>query len=276
MGVKVSYVPVDPYGMVAPEDVEEAVTGATCLVSIMHGNNEVGAVNPIREIARRVRRGRVVVHSDAVQTFGKIPISVGDLEVDMLSASAHKIYGPKGIGILYIRKGVAVDRWMHGGAQERGRRAGTENVPLAVGFAKAVALSAGRMSSESRRLELVKQRMREILLRKFPFLLVNGPAESGLPNILNVSFDSTKIALDSEALLFNLDLAGIAVTSGSACTSGSVDPSHVLLAMGRDPATAKTSLRFSFGTSTTDGDIDYTIAELERIVGRIGTHPSVA
>ena len=270
IGFGVTYLDVDRYGMVDPKSVRRAITRKTCLISIMHANNEVGTLNPILEIGAIAREHRVLFHSDGVQSFGKVGVNVDGLGVDLLSLSAHKIYGPKGIGALYVRKGVKMERLIHGGGQERGRRAGTENVPLAVGFAKAAELIDGGRESENRRLGELKSRLRAMLQERFPFIVYNGDPTDSLPHILNISFDSNKIEMDGEALLFNLDLAGIAVTSGSACTSGSMEPSHVLLAMGRDPKTAKATIRFSLGRLTIQEDIRYTVEKLEEIVGRIG------
>jgi cysteine desulfurase len=269
-GFSVTFLPVDSSGRVDAGDVRRAVNARTGIVSIMHANNEVGSVNPVAELARAAGENKALFHTDAVQSFGKIPVDVNELGVDLLSLSAHKIYGPKGIGAIYIRRGVEIERFMHGGGQERGRRAGTENVALAVGFAKAASLMQKRMEDEHRRLTGLKARFRGMLEDRFPFLLFNGDTGESLPHILNVSFDSAKIEIDGEALLFNLDLAGIAATSGSACSSGSIEPSHVLIAMGRDVATARATIRFSMGVFTSADDIDQSVAELDRIVRRIG------
>jgi cysteine desulfurase len=269
-GFGVTYLPVDTYGMVNPDELRKAVKKNSAVISIMHANNEVGTVNPISEIAMVAHENGILIHTDAVQSFGKIPVNVNELGVDLLSLSAHKIYGPKGIGALYIRKGTKVERFMHGGGQERGRRAGTENVPLAVGFAKAVELILSKRETEMVRMGKLKMKLRSMIEERFPSVLFNGHPTESLPHILNISFDSQKIEIDGEALLFNLDLAGIAVTSGSACTSGSMEPSHVLLAMGRDEKTAKATIRFSMGKSITEEDVQYVVEELDNIVERIG------
>lgn len=269
-GFLVTYLPVDGYGRTSVLDVREAIRRDTGLISIMHANNEVGTINPVAEIAQVARECGIIMHSDTVQSFGKIPVNVDKLGVDSLSLSAHKIYGPKGIGVLYIRKGVAIDRFVHGGGQERGRRAGTENVPLAVGFAEAAVLIHRRMEEDQARLGALRDRLRSGLRQLAPWVVFNGDPAGALSHILNISFDSRLIGIDGEALLFNLDLAGIAVTSGSACTSGSMEPSHVLLAMGRDPATARATIRFSLGHSTTGEDIDYTVGVLADVVHRLG------
>ncbi|HZY10307.1 MAG TPA: cysteine desulfurase family protein [Bacteroidota bacterium] len=269
-GFQVSYIDVDDYGMVEPEEIGKRVRSTTGLITTMHSNNEIGTINPISEIAAIAHEHNVIFHSDAVQSFGKIPLRVPDLQVDSLSLSAHKIYGPKGIGVLYVRKGIEIERLMHGGGQERGRRAGTENIPLIVGFATSAELIISEMESEQGRISELRNKMKSMLQQKNSFIIFNGHPTHVLPNILNISFDSRKIDIDGEALLFNLDLAGIAVASGSACTSGSMTPSHVLSAMGRDLKTAKASIRFSLGRATTEEDLDYTVNTLEGIINRIG------
>ncbi len=268
-GFDVTYLELDQYGMVEPERVRKAITPKTGLISIMHANNEVGTINPIKEIGRIAKEHGIIIHSDVVQTFGKMPVNVDDLGVDLCSMSAHKIYGPKGIGALYIRKGVTIDRFMHGGGQERGWRAGTENVPLAVGFAEAAARISERQQTEWERLKKLKEIFRKKIESSFPFVLFNAHLSNSLPHILNISFDSSKVDIDGEALLFNLDLKGIAVTSGSACTSGSMEPSHVLLAMGRDEKTAHATIRFSMGKSTTEEEIEYTVGALREVVSNV-------
>ena len=270
-GFRVTCLPVDRYGIVNPDNVRKAIEPDTGLVSIMHVNNEVGSINPVRMIGSVTREQGILFHTDAVQSFGKIPVTVDDLGVDLLSVSSHKVYGPKGIGGLYIRKGVELDQLIHGGGQERGRRAGTENVALAVGFAEAASIICAEREKMYADMTTLKQRLLSLLEKEFPAVTVNGHPVNSLPHILNVSFDSNRIEIDGEALLFNLDMAGIAVASGSACTSGSIAPSHVLLAMGRDPQTARATIRFSPGRATTPEDIDNTVAALKEIVGRIAT-----
>jgi cysteine desulfurase len=269
-GFDVTYVDVDKYGMVDPDSILHALTPKTGLVSIMHANNEVGTINPIADIGTVCRERGVVFHTDAVQTFGKLPINVDVLNVDLASLSAHKIYGPKGIGALFIRKGTLIDRFVHGGGQERGRRAGTENVPLAVGLARAADLAYADREVEGARLLTLKQELRSALECRIPAIMFNGHPAGSLSHILNVSFDDQAIDIDGEALLFNMDLAGVAVTSGSACTSSTIEPSHVLLAMGRSPKTALATIRCSMGRSTTREDLDYTVGALEQVVRRIG------
>ncbi len=273
-GFSVTYLNVDGSGMVNPDDVRRALTSATGLISIIHANNEVGTINKIAEIARIAGEHGILFHSDAIQTFGKIPMDVYAIGIDLLSMSAHKIYGPKGIGAVYVRKGVEIERFMHGGGQERGRRAGTEAVPLIVGFAKAAQLMQEGMTPEWQRLASLKNLLRTMLETRFSFLIGNGHPSESLPHLLSVSFDSTKVGIAGDELLLNLDLAGVAVTSGSACTSGSMKPSHVLLAMGRDEKTAQATIRFSMGRSTTEEDINYTVDILEKVVGRIAKVPA--
>jgi cysteine desulfurase len=273
-GFSVAYVGVDGSGRVLPEEVRRAITPTTGLISVMHANNEVGTINPIEEIATIAKQHGILFHTDAVQSFGKVPIDVVTMGIDLLSLSAHKIYGPKGIGAIYIKKGVEIDKFLHGGGQERGRRASTEAVPLAVGFAKAASLMHETMEQENKRLSDLKNRLRTMLEERFPYLLVNGDREQSLPHILNVSFESSKVDVEGDELLLNLDLAGVAVTSGSACTSGSMKPSHVLLAMGRDERTAKATIRFSMGRSTTLEDIEYAVDVLEKVVDKIARVPA--
>jgi cysteine desulfurase len=274
-GFDVTFLEVDEYGMVQPNILHNSITEKTGLVSLMYVNNEVGTINPIKEHADIAHERGVIFHTDAVQAFGKININLSELGVDLASFSAHKINGPKGIGAIYIKKGTKIENLLHGGGQERGRRAGTENVPLAVGFAKAVELVLREKESVNRRLSELKLQFQKILGEKFPYLIFNGHPTNSVPNILNVSFDSKQIEIDSESLLFNLDLEGIAVTSGSACTSGSMEPSHVLLAMGRDIQTAKATIRFSFGKNTSKEDLSYVSEKLESIVQKIGKRKSI-
>jgi cysteine desulfurase len=255
LGFRVSVVPVDGDGRIDPASVEREITSGTCVVSVMHANNEIGTIQPVREIAAIAHAHDAVFHSDTVQSIGKISVDVTMLDIDLLSISAHKIYGPKGIGAIYIRKGADVDSFIHGGAQERNRRAGTENVPLAVGFARAMTNSAKNLNDETIHLKHLQAVMREMLADRFEGIIFNGDWNNMLPNIVNISFDSSKVDIDGEALLLNMDLQGVAVTSGSACSSGSMEPSHVLLALGRDVKTAKASIRFSFGKHTTEEEI---------------------
>jgi cysteine desulfurase len=233
-GFEVTLLPVDEFGKVGPDDVRAAITPRTSLVSVMHANNEIGTIQPVEEIAEIVHDHGIVFHSDTVQSAGKIPINVDTLSVDMLAISAHKLYGPKGIGAIYIRKGIDVDSYLHGGAQERNRRAGTENIPLIVGFARAMEISQREMEKNAVHMNGLKKELKRLLSERFDAILFNGHPTDALPNIVNVSFDSARLDIDGEALLLNMDLHGVAVTSGSACSSGSLEPSHVLHAIGRD------------------------------------------
>jgi cysteine desulfurase len=268
-GFDVTILPVDSNGMVSAEQVRDAITDTTCLVSIMHSNNEVGTLNPIKRIAEAAHARGVLLHSDAVQSLGKVPLNVNELGVDLMTISAHKLYGPKGIGALFIRRGVEIDSLLFGGGQERGRRPGTENVPLAVGFAKAVELSTVEMPTEMQRLKTLRDNLQSRITNHFPLAIINGHAGERLPHILNISFYSKRIQLEGEMLVMNMDLQGVAVSSGSACTSGSIQPSHVLLAMGRDVNTAKATLRFAFGKSNSIEDVDYVVESLHQILSRM-------
>ncbi|MBI5464384.1 MAG: cysteine desulfurase [Ignavibacteriales bacterium] len=257
LGARLTVLPVDRLGRVALAAAGKALDADTCLISVMHANNEVGTIQAIEEIGALARAKGILVHSDAVQSLGKLPIDVRSLPVDVLSFSAHKIYGPKGIGATYIRKGTKIESLLRGGAQESKRRAGTENVAGAVGFARAVELCYTILETESPRLGNLRQELLARIQKQFPDLVVNGDFTHSLPNILSVSFDSSLRKLDGDALIMGMDLRGVAVTSGSACTSGSLQASHVLLAMGRDMQTARATVRFSLGRSTTREEIAY-------------------
>jgi cysteine desulfurase len=272
-GFDVKVLPVDEYGLVSPDQVGQVITDATYLVSIMTANNEVGTIYPVREIAGIAHEHGAIVHTDAVQAVGRIPVNVHELNVDLMSMTAHKLYGPKGIGGLYIRKGTEIESLLQGGGQERGRRPGTENVPLVVGFAKAVELAVAEMHTECARLTALRDDLEARVRSEFPSVIVNGHPTNRLPHILNISFDSREVSIEGEMLLMNMDLRGIAVTSGSACTSGSIQPSHVLLAMGRDANTAKATLRFAFGRSNTQEDVDYVIESLHAVLKQMTSSP---
>ena len=268
-GFRVTKLDVDEVGRVSASSFESALLPSTFLVSLMHANNEVGTVNRLEEFAGPLRTRGILFHTDAVQTLGKVPVDVVGLGVDLLSVSAHKLSGPKGIGALYVRRGTDLDPILRGGGQERGRRPGTENVALAVGFAKAVELSVSSMETESARLARLRDRLEGNIRERYPEALINGDTAGRLPHILNISFDSQKITLEGEMLVVNMDLEGVAVTSGSACTSGSMQPSHVLLAMGRDPETARATIRFSFGRTNGEEDVEAAMAALEAVVERM-------
>jgi len=264
-GFEITYLNPDKYGMVHPESVEKAITKNTILISIMHANNEVGTINPIEEIGKIAQSKGIIFHTDAVQTFGKLPLNLSKLPIDLMAISGHKIYGPKGIGALYIRKGVRLAQLMHGGGHERNRRAGTENVPGIIGLAKAVELRKQSFKKENELVKKLRVRLAEGIAKEIPRAILNGHPEQRLAGHLNLSFQG----IEGEALLLSLDLKGIAASSGSACTSGSIDPSHVLLAMGAKPELARSSIRFSLGKDNTEEDVDYTLQILPEIVNRL-------
>ena len=260
-GFTVTYLPVDAKGRVHPEDVENAITDETILISVMTANNEVGTLQPVEAIGQIARDRGILFHTDAVQAMGAVPVDVNTLHADLLSLSGHKFYGPKGIGVMYLRSGVHLDHFMHGGAQERGQRAGTENLAGIVGLGKAITLAQERMD-DNLRIAALRDRLQEGILSAVPDAFLNGDQEHRLPGNLNLCFPD----VDGEALLLRLDLAGIAASGGSACTSGSVDPSHVLLAMGLSHDHARSSLRFSLGRDNTEADVDAVLEVLPGIV----------
>lgn len=264
-GFKVTFLPVTPEGLVRVEDVEEAITDETILISIMHVNNEVGTIQPIQEIGKIARERGIIFHTDAVQSVGKIPVNVDELNVDLLSASAHKIYGPKGVGCLYIRKGTRIQPLLHGGGQERKRRAGTENVPGIVGFGKAAELAGQELESEGKRLKALRDKLIDGVLGRIDHVQLNGDRERRSPINANFSFKY----VEGESILLSLDMKGIAASSGSACTSGSLDPSHVLLAMGIPHEVAHGSVRMTLGRDNTEEDIDYVLEVLPEIIERL-------
>lgn len=269
-GFDVTFLKVDSNGVVDPDDLRKAITPRTCLISVMHVNNEIGTIQPIDEIGKIAREYGIPFHTDAVQSFGKIDVDVKKLNVDLLSASAHKIYGPKGVGFLYVKKGIEIEKFHHGGSQEAGRRAGTESVPLIVGFAKAVEVCSERMIKDYEHVKMLRDHMVEKIRNVFDefneFLILNSPADKTIPYILNFSVDSAKIEIDADALIYGLDLRGVAVSNGSACTSGSLKPSHVIMALGRDERTALASVRFSFGRGNSIEDIDYAVEKFFEVV----------
>jgi cysteine desulfurase len=264
----VTVLPVDEHAGVDLAACEQALLPDTALISIMFANNEVGTILPLRDIALLARARGIPVHTDAVQAVGRIPVDVEDLGVDLLTFTAHKIYGPKGIGALYVRRGTALEPLMQGGGQERGKRPGTENVALAVGFARAVELAAAERQADADRLLRMRDTLEQDLRREFPAVHFNGHPVERLPHILSISFDHSVLPMEGEMLLTGMDVQGIALSSGSACTSGSVQPSHVLLAMGRDPGTARATLRFSFGKLNTPEEIPVVLSALREVVGR--------
>ncbi len=264
-GFEVAYLPVDSLGMVDPDDLRKALREDTVLVSIMYVNNEVGTIQPIEKLSKIAKEKGAYFHTDAVQAVGKIPIDVRRLEVDMISVSGHKIYGPKGVGALFVRKGVRITPWSHGGHHERSRRAGTENVPAIVGFAKALELINQNMEEENNRLRELTQRFYQKLLDSIPDVILNGDLNHRIPNTLNLSFKG----VEGESVILSLDLKGVAVSSGSACTSGTLEPSHVLAAMGVDPAIVQGAIRFSFGKDNTTEDVEYVANLLPEIINRL-------
>ena len=264
-GYEVIYLDVDENGLVDPAAVEAAIRPDTILVSIMFANNEIGTIQPIREIGEITHRHGVLFHTDAVQAFAQVPINVDECHIDMLSASGHKLNGPKGIGFLYIRKGVKIRSFIHGGAQERKRRAGTENVPGIVGLGKAVELAAADMEGRTAKERELRDYMIRRIEEEIPYCRLNGDREKRLPNNVNFSFQY----IEGESLLIMLDMKGICASSGSACTSGSLDPSHVLLAIGLPHEIAHGSLRLTLGADTTKEDLDYTVDCLKGIVEQL-------
>lgn len=264
-GFEITYLPVDQYGMVDPEQVRRAINSNTILVTIMFANNEIGTIQPIKEIGAITRENGIYFHTDAVQAVGHVPIDVNKLNIDLLSLSGHKLYGPKGIGALFIRKGVKISPIIHGGAQERNRRAGTENVPGIVGLGKAVELAYANMEANNKRLINLRDRLIEGILSKIDHVYLNGHPTNRLPGNVNMSFEY----IEGESLLLSLDMKGIAASSGSACTSGSLDPSHVLLAIGLSHEIAHGSLRLTLGEENTDEDVDYVLEVLPEIVNRL-------
>jgi cysteine desulfurase len=264
-GFGVTYLPVDGFGMVDPDAVKKAITPQTVLVSVMHANNEIGTIQPVAEISKITRQAGIPFHTDAVQTTGHIPVNVDQLGVDFLAMSAHKLYGPKGVGALYIRKGRHPASFIHGGEQEGGRRAGTENVPGIVGFGKAAEIAVREMPAEARRLTVMRDRLIAGLMERIDNIQLNGHPVKRLPNNVNLSI----AYVEGESMLLNLDLAAIYASTGSACSSGSTEASHVMLALGLPPERVRGSLRFTLGGGTKDSEIDRVIEVLPPIVTRL-------
>ncbi len=264
-GYEITYIDVDENGILKLDQLEKAIRPDTILVSVMFANNEIGTIQPIKEIGELCKKNGVLFHTDAVQAYGQLPIDVEALHIDMLSASGHKLNGPKGIGFLYIRKGVKIRSFVHGGAQERSRRAGTENLPGIVGFGKAVEIAFETMEARAKHETELRDYVMDKVLAKIPYTRVNGHKTNRLPNNINFSFQF----IEGESLLIMLDMAGICGSSGSACTSGSLDPSHVLLAIGLPHEIAHGSLRLTLGEENTKEEMDYVIDQLKRIVERL-------
>lgn len=264
-GYSVTYVKVNKDGIIDPADVKKAISDKTVLISIMQANNEIGVIQPIAEIGRIAREKGVAFHTDAVQTVGHIPVNVNELNVDLLSLSAHKFYGPKGVGALYARKGTRINRYLHGGDQEKGRRASTSNVSGIVGLAKAIELCKAKMKEEVEFQSDLRDALIKGLTSKIERSYLNGHSALRLPNNVNMSFEY----IEGESMLLNLDMLGIAASTGSACTSSSLEPSHVLLAIGRPHDLAHGSLRFSLGRWTKKSDIEYLMSVLPGIVDKL-------
>ncbi len=264
-GYEITYLPVDENGLVDPEQVEKAIRPETILISIMFANNEIGTIEPIEQIGKIAKDHSVFFHTDAVQAFGHVPINVEKMNIDMLSASAHKINGPKGVGFLYIRKGTKITNLIHGGAQEYGKRAGTVNAPGIMGFAKAAETACSNMSDNAEYERELRDRLIDRVLNEIPYTRLNGDREKRLPNNVNFCFRF----VEGESLLILLDRNGICASSGSACTSGSLDPSHVLLAIGLPHEIAHGSLRLTISSETTKEDVDYTVDKLKEIIERL-------
>jgi len=275
-GVEITYLPVDKSGLINPIDIEKAIKPQTTLISIMHANNEMGAIQPLKEIGEIVKKERIkrkkdnnsypiYFHTDAVQTLGHIPFDAEEMGIDLFSVSAHKLYGPKGVGMLYLKNGVKIESLIHGGAHERGRRASTENIPGIVGFAKALELAYQEMGKEGERLTQMRNYLIDNILSKIKKSYLNGPSQKRLPNNINISIEG----VEGEAMLIDLDYFGIYCSTGSACSSASLEPSHVLTAMKLPPEISHSSLRFSLGRWTKKKDLDYTIKRLILAVDRL-------
>ena len=264
-GIDVTYVPVGSTGVVDPDEIRRVLRPDTILITVMHANNEIGTIQPIEEIGRIASEGDVYFHCDAVQSAGKLPLNVNQLAVDLLSVSAHKIYGPKGVGALYVRTGTPLSPQFHGGHHERDRRPGTENVPGIVGFGKAAELALANLAEEPQRVVALRDRLERAILDSVSSVRVNGDVARRVANMTNLSF----AAAGGEAMLIALDLMGVACSTGAACSSGAVEPSHVLLAIGLSPDEARSSLRFSLGRQTTAEEIDYAIAAIPKVVDRL-------
>ncbi len=265
LGYEIVYLPVGKRGIVDPEDLKKAIDDKTALVSIMTANNEIGTIQPIRDLAAIAREKGVFFHTDAVQAMGSIPMNVNDLGVDMMSFSGHKFYGPKGIGVLYIRGGVKPERFMTGGHQERTMRGGTTNVPSVVGIAEALDIAVRDLDKNYAYIKSLRDRFVSRVKTEIPYVFYNGDENERLPQNANFSFEY----IEGESILMSLDLAGIATSSGSACSSGSLEPSHVLLATGLPIEIAHGSIRFSFGKHNIMEEVDYTVDELKKIVNKL-------
>lgn len=264
-GFTVTYLPVDQYGLVDPAELEKAITDKTVLISIMYANNEIGTIEPIAELGAIARKYRIPFHTDAVQAIGNIPIDVKAQNIDLLSLSAHKFYGPKGVGALYIRKGMKIDNLIHGGGQERRRRAGTENSAGIVGLGKAIEIATADIEGHNRKIRALRDRLLKGIVSTIPHTHLNGHPEKRLPGNINISFEF----IEGESMLLWLDDEGICASTGSACTSGSLEPSHVLLATGLPVEISHGSLRLTLGNVNTDVDVDFVLEVLPKVVSRL-------
>jgi len=264
-GFVVTYLPVDKYGLVDPAELERAITDKTILVTIMYANNEIGTIEPIAELGAIARKHKIPFHTDAVQAIGHVPIDVKAQNIDLLSLSAHKFYGPKGVGVLYIKKGVKIDNLIHGGGQERRRRAGTENIAGIVGLGKAIELATADIEGHNQKIRALRDRLLKGILAKIPHAHLNGHPEKRLPGNINISFEF----IEGESMLLWLDDEGICASTGSACTSGSLEPSHVLLATGLPVEISHGSLRLTLGDVNTDADVDFVLEVLPKVVTRL-------
>ena len=264
-GFSVTYLDVDEYGVVKLDELKKAIRPETILISVMFANNEIGTVQPIKEIGEIADKNGILFHTDAVQAFGHVPINVDECHIDMLSSSAHKLNGPRGVGFLYIRTGVKTKAFIHGGAQERKRRGGTENTPGIVGFGKAVEIAMATMKERTQQEKTLRDHLIERVMKEVPFVRLNGHPSKRLSNNANFAFQF----IEGESLLIMLDMDGICGSSGSACTSGSLDPSHVLLAIGLPPEIAHGSLRLTLNEEITMEQIDFTVESIKKIVARL-------
>jgi len=264
-GFTVTYLPVDKYGLVDPAELERAITDKTILISIMYANNEIGTIEPIAELGAIARKHKIPFHTDAVQAIGNVPIDVNAQNIDLLSLSAHKFYGPKGVGVLYIRKGTKIDNLIHGGGQERRRRAGTENIAGIVGCGRAIELATADIEGHNKRIRALRDRLLAGIQAAIPHTHLNGHPEKRLPGNINISFEF----IEGESMLLWLDDEGICASTGSACTSGSLEPSHVLLATGLPVEISHGSLRLTLGNVNTDADVDFVLEVLPKVVSRL-------
>jgi len=264
-GFTVTYLPVDQYGLVDPGELEKAITDKTILITIMYANNEIGTIEPITELGAIARRHKIYFHTDAVQVIGNLPVDVKTQNIDLLSLSAHKFYGPKGVGVLYIKKGVKIDNLIHGGGQERRRRAGTENIAGIVGLGKAIELATADIEGHNRKIRVLRDRLMKEILVKIPHSRLNGHPEKRLVGNINISFEF----IEGESMLLWLDDEGICASTGSACTSGSLEPSHVLLATGLPVEISHGSLRLTLGDVNTEADVDFVLEVLPKVVSRL-------